>query len=244
MLQRIVCSACLLHAGCLLLAASCITPASADEAGLPIVAADNFQDGDAQWEYKDPKSWKVAEVDGNAVLSQHVKAKSYSPPHRSPFHMALLKGPIVADFELTVRVRSTHKDYNHRDACLFFGYQDAAHFYYVHLGKRTDPHANQVFIVNDAPRTKISTKTSKGTPWDDEWHTVKIVRKTSDGTIEVYFDDMQAPAMTAKDETFAWGRVGVGSFDDTADWDDLELQGIVPSPSPEHVDPTPATQRR
>jgi hypothetical protein len=110
--------------------------------------------------------------------------------------------------------------------CLFFGYQDPAHFYYVHLGKKTDDHANQVFIVNNAPRVKISAKTTAGTNWDDNWHQIKIVRQVGDGTIEVYYDDMKTPVMTAKDKTFTWGRIGVGSFDDTGNWDDIKLYGV------------------
>jgi len=47
----------------------------------------------------------------------------------------------------------------------------------------------------------------------------------SDGTIEIYFDDMQKPVMTANDNIFAYGRIGVGTFDDTADWDDITLRG-------------------
>jgi hypothetical protein len=108
---------------------------------------------------------------------------------------------------------------------LFFGYQDAAHFYYVHLGKKTDDHANQIFIVNGEPRKKISTKTNEGTNWDDDWHQVKVVRHIGDGKIEVYFDDMKKPVMTAEDKTFTWGRVGIGSFDDTANWADVKVYG-------------------
>lgn len=216
----------------------------AQDAPLSVVASDDFETGAAQWEILDPDSWKVAAQDGRKVLSQHVKKPSYKPPHRSPFHVAILKGPIVEDFEWTVRVRSTHKDYGHRDVCLFFGYQDAEHFYYAHLGKVADPHCNQLFIVNGAPRTKISVTTTEGTPWDDEWHTVKVVRKANAGTIEVYFDDMQKPIMTAKDTTFAWGRVGVGTFDDTADFDEVELRGVVPSPPIDHVLPETANPRR
>ena len=109
--------------------------------------------------------------------------------------------------------------------CLFFGYQDPAHFYYVHLGKKTDDHANQIFIVNGAPRQKISMKTSGGTPWDDEWHPVKVVRRIRDGSIEVYFDDMKTPVMTARNKTFLRGQVGVGSFDDTGDWTNVKVYG-------------------
>jgi hypothetical protein len=96
----------------------------------------------------------------------------------------------------------------------------------VHLGAKTDDHANQIFIVNDAPRTKISTKTSEGTKWTDDWHNVKVVRKASDGTIEIYYDDMQTPCMTATDKTFGAGRIGVGTFDDTSDWDDIEIREL------------------
>jgi hypothetical protein len=31
--------------------------------------------------------------------------------------------------------------------------------------------------------------------------------------------------MTATDTTFAWGRIGVGTFDDTAQFDDVTLRG-------------------
>ena len=31
--------------------------------------------------------------------------------------------------------------------------------------------------------------------------------------------------MTANDKTFAYGRIGVGTFDDTADWDDIVIRG-------------------
>jgi hypothetical protein len=109
--------------------------------------------------------------------------------------------------------------------CLFFGYQDPAHFYYAHLVKKADDHANQIFLVNGAPRQKISAKTSEGTPWSDGWHQVKVVRRAADGLIEVYFDDMKTPVMTATDKTFTRGRVGVGSFDDTGNWADVKVYG-------------------
>lgn len=98
--------------------------------------------------------------------------------------------------------------------------------YYVHLGKKTDEHANQIFIVNNAARTKISTKTTAGTDWDDKWHHVRVVRRPASGEIAIYFDNMKEPVMTANDKTFAFGQIGVGTFDDTADWDDIVVRGI------------------
>ncbi len=191
---------------------------------LPVLFREDFEQGAAQWEPTDPKAWKVLDTPQGKVYSQFQQSK-YQPPYRSPFNIALRKEISASDFVFEARLQSTVKDYPHRDMCLVFGYQDPSHFYYVHLGKKTDDHANQIFIVKGAPRTKISTRTTPGTNWDDAWHHVKIVRRVVDGTIAVYFDDMQNPIMTATDKTFTWGQVGVGSFDDTGNWDDLVLRG-------------------
>jgi hypothetical protein len=192
---------------------------------LPVVFSDDFEHGSDRWEPTDAKAWKMVDSRDGHAYSLFQQSK-YKPTHRSPFNYSLAKDSSVGDFVLEADVLSTKPDYNHRDMCLVFGYQDPSHFYYVHLGKKTDDHANQIFIVNEAPRTKISTKTTPGTDWDDRWHHVKIVRRTGDGTIEIYYDDMQHPVMEAKDKTFGAGRIGVGSFDDIGDWDNVKLSGI------------------
>jgi hypothetical protein len=193
-------------------------------AELRLLLKEDFAKGADRWEPTDANAWKVVEGDKGKYYSQFQQSK-YKPPHRSPFNVSLLKGIKVDDFTLEAKVLSTGKENPHRDMCLFFGYQDPAHFYYVHLAKRADDYANQIFIVNGADRKKISTKTSPGTPWDDKWHDIKIVRRVATGTIEVYFDDMRTPVMTAKDTTFTWGQVGLGSFDDSGHWRDVTLRG-------------------
>jgi hypothetical protein len=110
--------------------------------------------------------------------------------------------------------------------CVFFGYQDPAHFYYVHLGAKPDPHSSQIMIVNDAARVMITKNEHQGIPWDDGWHDVKVVRKVAAGTIEIYFDDIEKPVMVAEDKTFEAGQVGLGSFDDHGHWDDVKLYGV------------------
>jgi|GEM_PF-542445 len=199
-------------------------PSATSSDGLPLVFHEDFEHGAEHWEPTDKNAWKIVASRHGSAYSQH-QASKYTPPVRSPFNFALRKDATVGDFVLEADCLSTKPDYNHRDLCLVFGYQDASHFYYVHLGKKTDDHANQIFIVNGTPRTKISTKTTPGTNWDDLWHHVKIVRRVSDGRIDIFFDDMQRPVMQAVDKTFAWGRVGVGSFDDIGDWDDVVLYG-------------------
>ncbi|MEX2112706.1 MAG: hypothetical protein WD845_05940 [Pirellulales bacterium] len=197
-------------------------PAAAAE--LPEILREDFEQGAARWRPFDPNSWKVLRTPKGHVYSLFEQSK-YQPPHRSPLNIAILDDPIVGDFALEARLQSTVKDYDHRSMVLVFGYQDPAHFYYVHFGKKTDDHANQIFIVNDAPRVKISTKTTPGTAWDGAWHRIKITRNAGDGAIAVYFDDMQEPVMTATDTTFAWGKIGIGAFDDLGNFDDIVLAG-------------------
>ncbi len=203
-----------------------VLPPLAGAAELPLLVQEDFEGGSVRWQPTDTNAWKVVTTPQGKVYSLF-RQSDYKPPHRSPLNFSLLKDVVVGDFALDAKVQSTVKDYDHRDMVLVFGYQDPAHYYYVHFGKKTDDRANQIFIVNDAPRIKISTKTTPGTPWDDAWHHVKIVRSVADGKIEVYFDDLRNPAMTATDKTFAWGQVGVGSFDDTGNYDDVMLRGVA-----------------
>lgn len=194
---------------------------------LPLVFCDDFESGNFdRWEQSDPNAWRISKVDGNTVYDQFQPSKVKTPV-RSPFNRSLIKDLKVSSFVLDVKLQSTIKDYGHRDMCLFFGYQDPAHMYYVHLGKQADDHANQIFIVNNEPRKKISQTSSSGTNWTDNWHHARVIRDTKTGTIEVYFDDMEKPVMTAKDETFKQGQVGVGSFDDTGRIDNVYLFGDI-----------------
>ncbi len=198
---------------------------------LPLLFEDNFQKGLDRWSFSDSSCWKIVDVKGEGkALSQFKKISSFKPPHRSPYHFALIKDLSLGDFVFDAKLLSTIKDYNHRDLCLFLGYQDPAHFYYVHLGKKTDDHANQIFIVNGSDRKKISTKTTPGTNWTEAWHKARIIRNVNSGAIEVFFDDMKNPVMAASDKTFLWGQIGVGTFDDTGDWTDIKVQGVKVAP--------------
>lgn len=193
--------------------------------GRPLSLHEDFTSKDAtRWELADPKAWRFVDQEGNAVFNQFEQSKVQTPV-RSPFNRAVVKDLVVGDCVLDVRLQSTARDYPHRSLCLFFGYQDPAHMYYVHFGQKTDDHANQIFIVNNEPRKKISTKTTEGTPWDNAWHHARIVRDVESGKIDVFFDNMETPVMTAIDKTFTWGQVGIGSFDDTGNFDDLLVYG-------------------
>jgi hypothetical protein len=214
----------ILRTTCLLLALSSVSPAETPSSinGLPLIFSEDFEKGLDRWEVTDEKSWTHRVVNGNAVFGINRRESDYKPPFRSVFHIALIKDIAVADFILTFRVRSTKDTGNHRDCCIIFNHQDPASFYYAHLGAKPDPASGQIMIVQNAPRRPLTNNT-KTVPWTDGWHQVKVVRDTTTGSIEVFFDDMEKPQLSTRDKTFGKGRIGIGSFDDMNDFDDVRL---------------------
>lgn len=202
--------------------------ARADEgvpSGYQLVYEQSF-DGPAamnDFRFTDPRAWRWAENDGNGALELH-GASAYDPPHRSPQNIALLATIQLESFVLEARLRQTGRDYGHRDMCVFFGFTDPARYYYGHIATKADDHAHNVFLVNGKPRTKIASKTTEGVDWGrNEWKRVRLVRDAEKGEIQVFFDDLSKPVMTATDKTFAKGWVGFGSFDDVGMIDDVKL---------------------
>lgn len=206
----------------------------------PVLIEEGFDGGMGRWETMDPDPlsnpfWRVEHLneggDENQVLS--VAGKSdYQPPHRSPHSVAILREPAVRDFSLTVDVRNLAPEAGpHRDLCVFWGFQDPAHFYYVHLGAVPDPHSCQIFIVDGADRRALTQQTGGGTPWTNGWHRVKVVRETQAGRMSVWFDDTAAPLLETKDKRFLEGRVGLGTFDDRGQFDNFVLRGLLAEPS-------------
>src|SRR5262249_10372579 len=91
---------------------------------------DDFERGADHWQPTDPAAWKIIRTGQGQHYSQFQMSK-YKPPFRSPFNIALIKGLKVTDLVLQAKVLSTGKEDPLRDMCLFFGYQDPVHFYYV-----------------------------------------------------------------------------------------------------------------
>ncbi len=193
--------------------------------GLPLVFEENFESGRDNWVATDEKAWEIKEEEGGDHVFALVRSSEYKPPVRSPRSIARIKGLEVSDFVLEAQMKQTGREYGHRDLCIFFGYQDPANFYYVHIATNADAHANSIFIVDDKPRTSIATKRNDGTDWGKGYHRVRIERDTESGKIEVFFDDMENPIMTAEDKTFIKGGIGFGSFDDVGCIDDIRIWG-------------------
>jgi len=195
---------------------------------LPLVFQSDFEDANlAPWQATDPAAWRIEDgAAGNPgkVLSLFA-ASDYSPPFTSPLSINVIKDVNVTSFVLELDVLSTTPYCLGRDICLFFGYQNPSHFYYAHISDTMDNVHNTIHIVNNAARTPIADYRNNGNSLEGGWHKVRLLRDVDKGTIEVYFDDMTIPVMTAVDTTFNWGKIGVGSFNDNGQFDNIQLWG-------------------
>jgi hypothetical protein len=177
--------------------------------------------------FASPDHWKRVKIGDRWALEHEnaAKAKTYEPPYRSPYNIALIDGLKVGSFTLEYEAQQTSKEYGHRDSCVFFNFKDLSHFYYTHIATKSDPNAHQIMIVKDAPRKPITKKGTDGFDWGpvDKWHHIKVVRDVESGLIAIYVDNMDEPIMTTNDKTYTMGFVGFGSFDDTGRVTNIKL---------------------
>ena len=192
----------------------------------PLLYENNFDKASsmADFEFTDPSVWRLSDTLNNQSLELFAQSE-YESRVRSPFNIALLKSVRVGNFVLEADLKQTGREYGHRDMCLFFGFVNATNFYYMHIASATDQYAHNIFIVNDEPRTAISEKTTEGINWGDGWNKIRLERNVEQGTIKLFFNDMNQPIMEATDTHFLDGYVGFGSFDDTGMIDNIKLWG-------------------
>jgi len=195
---------------------------------LPILARYDFENGKVDgWLPKDSSHWRVVKKDAGAVYE--LTAAGEQGKIRAPTSWSLVAGNDVSSFILTGRLQCYADPVNlHRDMCVIFHYQDPAHFCYVHFSASSDGAHNVISLVNGADRMKINTEPEGKSVFrltDKNWHIFKVTCDGATGDIKAYLDDMNVPILTARDKTLGHGLVGVGSFDDTGCFDDIELRG-------------------
>lgn len=192
--------------------------------GMPMVFREDFEKGADRWIPNDPAAWKLAEEGGNHYFSQFQQSK-YEPPFRSPFNFARIKDLKVGTCIVDARVQQMGAvaGESHRDMVIVFGWQDPAHFYYAHIGKEGDDYSHQIHIVNGAPRASILKSRTKGVDWGTGWHNLRLARNVESGAIDVYLDDFEHPVLSASDTTFGAGGIGLGTFDDIGNIDDIRI---------------------
>jgi hypothetical protein len=191
---------------------------SADLSALAKLATEWTLDGTGSWTIRD------------GVLALE-KPGVPAGPIRRPAALAVLRSKPLSDVTLELEVRSTAPlpdKTPRRDALLIAGYQSPSRFYYVHISAVRDAVHNGIFLVADADRRRIDTRSERAVLVDSVWHRARLVRDVTSGRLDVFVDGEPEPIMTAIDKTLTSGRVGVGSFDDTAEFRSIRVTATDP----------------
>ena len=183
-----------------------------------------IEDSFEQFEFSDSDAWRIQDTLSNKALELFGKS-DYEADVRSPFNIAVVREVFIGSFAMEVELKQTGREYGHRDMCLFFGMKDPTNFYYVHMASVADENAHNIFIVNDEPRRNIASKTTEGIVWGNDFNKIRIERDVDEGSIKVFFNDMETPIMEANDLHFRSGSIGFGSFDDTGMVDNIRIWG-------------------
>ncbi|VAW86955.1 hypothetical protein MNBD_GAMMA16-119 [hydrothermal vent metagenome] len=186
-------------------------------------SADGFEDGNADgWEpYNDNGNtvrWSVVEDEGDmAYYLNTTKFDNLSGNRLGEYSLLPEK---YGDFTFTAQAKlgddvtvNSLADY-----AVVFGFEDSENYYFVMFNNRAD--ATQLFKVINGSRTALSTN---DVDWlkDNEYHHIEISRVGSE--IKVYFDgDLM---WNVVDDSLGVGQVGIGSYNDSAYFDDVSVTG-------------------
>jgi len=182
---------------------------------------DDFEGGQLDaWQLPYPEDWVILAQNGHHYL--HMKRNREPLVPRRPMQFALIKGANVGSFDFRTRVRREGKS-----MIVVFNYVDSLHFYYTHVsgdsGKQQSVH-NGIFLVNNAPRVRIAGLDAQPALPDNAWHQIRVLRDATSGRIKVWSDVSSQPLFTVMDRTFTCGHIGIGSFDETGDFADVDLR--------------------
>jgi pectate lyase len=164
-----------------------------------------------------PERWAVTDDDDN--LRYSIITTDYSEQSGSRLgEYALVNNATYGDFHFTAEVKSTENfsinagaDYD-----VVFGYQDVNNYYYMMFHYNASQ--TQLFKVVNGVRQTLATA-SQAAFADYFYHTIEVVR--AETSIDVSVDGNLILSTT--DSTFGPGKVGIGSFNDMASFDDITI---------------------
>ena len=183
-----------------------------------------------EWSPRTPDKWALAKEGRNGFYRLKTPGAHDEGVSR-PTEYSLVDDFIYTDFTLKCKIRcDAPAELRYRDAVIIFGYQDDTHFYYVHFSNISDDLHNAIMLVNGDYRQKLNKDVPEPTLVDLDFHKVRLKRNTESGDVEVYFDGNLV--MKAQDKTFTEGKVGLGSFDDVASFDDVNIKGKIIGEAP------------
>jgi hypothetical protein len=180
------------------------------------LAADSITAFGQRWQVPVAGEWSFA----NGELRMLVARPQEANP-RYPVQYAVLEGPDLDSFTLECEVR--------RDSgslILVYNWQGPAHFNYVHLSvdspEKVAVH-NGIFHVYGSDRSRISKAAGPGSLPTRDWIPVRLDYDAPSGKMVARVGGQELPSLTGVDLSLTRGKVGLGSFFETAQFRNFRL---------------------
>lgn len=182
------------------------------------LAAESIDAFGQKWKVPRAEEWLYR--DGTLIM---LAARPQEANPRYPVQYALLEGRDFESFTLECEVK--------RDSAsliLVYNWKDAAHFNYAHLSVDSPEKQivhNGIFHVYGSDRSRISKGLGAGSLPTTEWTKVKMDYDAKSGRIVVEVGGQKFPSLDAVDVSLSSGKIGLGSFFETAQFRNLKVTG-------------------
>jgi hypothetical protein len=171
-------------------------------------------------------TWDVISAADWVVEGQTLQLKTARPQEanpRRPIQFALAQTEPLSSFTLEVEVqRQTPKG----SLILVYAWERDGYFNYAHLSDdaagKVEVH-NGIFHCYGGDRVRISPKDGPGTLLGKDWYKVRVRYDASKGLVECWVNGQTSPSLKGVDLSLGAGRIGLGSFFNTANFRNFKL---------------------
>jgi len=179
-----------------------------------------------EWTVQQASDWAAE----NGVLRLKVKGEPVVGQPRRPTKFALLNSEPFARVTVEAELKQTG-----RSLIIVYAWQDANHYNYAHLSSdeavKQNVH-NGMFHVFGGERARISPLDGPPSFEATDWVPVKLVFDGETGRCYVEVKGKRNPSLEAVDLSLRWGRVGLGSFNETGDFRNVKITGEMRKQGP------------
>ena len=184
----------------------------------PLVFSDDFNDSDTTgWVCHSPSRWSVDLVENSPALT--IIDDDYQQQSGGlPGEYALIDSLYFEDFHFECNAKLMEADpTTASDFGFIFGYQDDLNYYFMSFNY-VDDNMTKLYKVETGVLQEIETA-EWCYLWDTNYQQIEIIRE---GTA-IAVRSNNATVLYLHDETFGRGKIGVGSFDDIAAFDNVKI---------------------
>jgi hypothetical protein len=178
--------------------------------------------------------WSISKTKNNYFLQLNEAAVHDSQVAVLPPNRCILKNSLYGDFILEMDVNpGTHQSPS--DICFFLGLKDSTRYYFILLSTSPGNDMQGIYLVKNSVPTKLPERISTSRAlMPNAWQKIRVERNITRRTVRVYAGEMSEPMLEIQNYELVMGRIGFGSLNSDAAFDNLSVW--APTVIPEEGD--------